>query len=366
MATLSAVALSKHFGTVHAVDQIDLHVDDGEFLCILGPSGCGKSTLLRMIGGFEMPTSGDILIDGQSVLMLPANRRPTAMVFQKYTLWPHMRVFDNIAFGLRLRHMTPTEIARQVGESLEMVGMNDFATRYPAQLSGGQQQRVALARALVLKPKILLLDEPFSNLDALLRVRLREELRRIQRQVRITAVFVTHDQEEALTLADRIAVMNAGQVDQVDAPDVIYAQPSSLFVADFIGVMNLLPGEQSGAQITIGALQLPAVDSAEGQVTVAVRPEDIVMTPSANGGTSSQGVIEHLIDLGHYRKALVTSAGTTLKVYAAKSAPIREGDSVSLFFSRYLVYKEGREPLEVKRNPPQTGILSGIEKVGEA
>src|SRR3954447_15499819 len=177
MATLELVGLTKQFGSgVPAVYDIDLSVGDGEFLCILGPSGCGKSTTLRMMAGFEEPTSGDVLIDGVSVVDLPPNRRPTAMVFQKYTLWPHMRVYDNVAFGLRLRRMPQGEIDREVRQYLELVGLGAYGRRYPAQLSGGEQQRVALARALVLKPKILLLDEPFSNLDALLRVRLREEL----------------------------------------------------------------------------------------------------------------------------------------------------------------------------------------------
>src|SRR5436305_1454517 len=216
MATLELIGLSKQFGTTNAaaVHDVNLNVADGEFVCILGPSGCGKSTTLRMIGGFEEPTSGDVRIDHVSVADMPPNRRPTAMVFQKYTLWPHMRVYDNVAFGLRLRHLPQAEIDREVQGSLEMVGLANYSRRYPAQLSGGEQQRVALARALVLKPKILLLDEPFSNLDALLRVRLREELHAIQRRIHITTVFVTHDQEEALSLADRIAVLSAGHLEQ--------------------------------------------------------------------------------------------------------------------------------------------------------
>src|SRR5512146_3310861 len=200
MSTLDLINLTKQFGGVTAVDHVNLSVGDGEFVCILGPSGCGKSTTLRMVGGFEEATSGDVQIDGVSVVDMPPNRRPTAMVFQKYTLWPHMRVYDNIAFGLRLRHTPASEIDREVKSSLELVGLSGYSRRYPAQLSGGEQQRVALARALVLRPKILLLDEPFSNLDALLRVRLREELHAIQRRVKITAIFVTHAQEEALSL----------------------------------------------------------------------------------------------------------------------------------------------------------------------
>src|SRR5215216_5696236 len=241
MATLDIVHLTKRFGTVTAVNDVSFIVNDSEFMCILGPSGCGKSTMLRMIAGFESITSGDIQIDHESIAALPANKRPTAMVFQKYTLWPHMKVYDNIAFGLGLRRLSREVIQQKVRESLTLVGLSGYEERYPAQLSGGQQQRVALARALVLEPKILLLDEPFSSLDAILRVRLREELRRIQRRLKITAIFVTHDQEEALTLADRIAVMSTGRVEQLDAPTNIYANPQSLFVADFIGSMNLIP-----------------------------------------------------------------------------------------------------------------------------
>src|SRR5436309_8369622 len=252
MATLELVDLQKRFGDVTAVQRINLTLADGEFLCILGPSGCGKSTALRMIAGFEEPSDGDILIDGESVVSMAANRRPTAMVFQKYTLWPHMRVYDNIAFGLRLRKKTKDEIDREVKESLTLVGLSNYSQRYPAQLSGGEQQRVALARALVLNPKILLLDEPFSNLDALLRVRLREELHAIQRRVHITTVFVTHDQEEALSLADRIAVMNAGHLEQLDKPSNIYAFPRTLFIADFIGVMNIFPAVRDSDWLRVG------------------------------------------------------------------------------------------------------------------
>src|SRR5437868_6382797 len=236
MATLELVGLTKQFGTANAaaVHDVNLSVGDGEFVCILGPSGCGKSTTLRMIGGFEDPTAGDVLIDGQSVIDLPPNRRPTAMVFQKYTLWPHMRVYDNVAFGLRLRHLPKQEIDNEVQNALALVGLINYGQRYPAQLSGGEQQRVALARALVLKPKILLLDEPFSNLDALLRVRLREELHAIQRRIAQTTVFVTHDQEEALTLADRIVIMNGGRIEQVGTPAAVYDHPETVFVADFI------------------------------------------------------------------------------------------------------------------------------------
>ena len=211
MAVLAIKDLIKNYGRVPAVRGVTLTVNDGELLCILGPSGCGKSTTLRIIGGFEQADGGDVRLDGKSIITQPPNQRPTAMVFQKYTLWPHMRVYDNVAFGLRLRHLDRAAIVRKVGEALELVGLPQAGRRYPNQLSGGEQQRIALARALVLEPRVLLLDEPLSNLDARLRVRMREEIKRIQRRVGITSVFVTHDQEEALSVADRIAVMHQGR-----------------------------------------------------------------------------------------------------------------------------------------------------------
>jgi putative spermidine/putrescine transport system ATP-binding protein len=359
MSTLSLQQLTKQFGDVRAVNAVSLDVADGEFLCILGPSGCGKSTALRMIGGFELPSEGDVLIDGVSVVDLPPNRRPTAMVFQKYTLWPHMRIFDNIAFGLRLRRLPKAEIERKVNDALALVGLASYGPRFPTQLSGGEQQRVALARALVLEPKILLLDEPFSNLDALLRVRLREELRRIQRQVHITAIFVTHDQEEALSLADRIAVMSKGRLEQLDVPSAIYANPQSLFVADFIGTMNMLQATQTGNELKIGETTLTAPDSYNGPVTVAIRPEDIAVvaetTPDAWRGT-----IDHLIDLGHYRKAIVLVPGLgELKVYLPKSATFTEGNPITLATGRYLIYRADKPPIEVIRaNADQLVALS--------
>ncbi len=383
MSTLNLINLTKQFGAVTAVDHVSLSVGDGEFVCILGPSGCGKSTTLRMIGGFEEATSGDVQIDGVSVVDMPPNRRPTAMVFQKYTLWPHMRVSDNIAFGLRLRHTPAAEINREVHDSLELVGLAGYEKRYPAQLSGGEQQRVALARALVLRPKILLLDEPFSNLDALLRIRLREELHAIQRRVKITAIFVTHDQEEALSLADRIAVMHAGRLEQLDVPSQIYASPRTLFVADFIGVMNILEGTREGELLRSGKYTLrmpPGLDGSDA-LHVAVRPEDLILAdPDQSPDPSAlwQGTVDQSIDLGHYRKVLVVVPGLfgdqetammhRLKVYLPKSAEVREGEQVWLYPTRYLVYEGEGEPVEVRNqslrsaNENRSGDLTRITK----
>jgi putative spermidine/putrescine transport system ATP-binding protein len=358
VATLDLIQLSKQFGSVTAVDAVGFTVADGEFMCILGPSGCGKSTLLRMIAGFEPPTSGDIRIDGETVAALPANRRPTAMVFQKYTLWPHMKVFDNIAFGLGLRGLPRPDIQRRVEEALALVSLSGYEERYPAQLSGGQQQRVALARAIVLEPKILLLDEPFSSLDAILRVRLREELRRIQRRLRITAIFVTHDQEEALTLADRIAVMNSGRVEQLDAPSQIYSIPQTLFVADFIGSMNLLPATVNGAGLNLGTVSLSAPAGVEqGAATVAVRPEDIALL-TASRPDGWRGVVEQISDLGHYRKMLAEVDGVGMvKTYLPKTILLNEGAPVELYPLRYLVYQGDKAPLEVVQRDV-SGVLT--------
>jgi len=369
MSTLDLVDLTKNFGDVKAVDRVNFAVGDGEFVCILGPSGCGKSTTLRMIGGFEEASAGDVRIDGLSVVNIPPNRRPTAMVFQKYTLWPHMRIFDNIAFGLRLRQNSKAEINREVLASLEMVGLTGYERRYPSQLSGGEQQRVALARALVLRPKILLLDEPFSNLDALLRVRLREELHTIQRQVKITTIFVTHDQEEALSLADRIAVMNAGHLEQLDVPSQIYDFPRTLFVADFIGVMNIFNARREKDFLIIheNKLRAPKNLNGMGNLSIAVRPEDLLPVNPGDAASDSnlwKGKIFQSIDLGHYRKILVDVPGLIdpegasikrfLKVYTIKSHAGKEGDEIWLYPSRYLVYSDQEKPIEVRNQAIHT------------
>ncbi len=351
MAKITLNNLTKHFGKVVAVDGVDITVDDGEFLCILGPSGCGKSTALRMMAGFETPTAGDIVIDSDSIVHLPANKRPTAMVFQKYTLWPHMSVFDNVAFGLRLRRMQKTQMQKKVEDSLGLVGLAGYEDRYPAQLSGGQQQRVALARAIVLEPKILLLDEPFSSLDALLRVRLREELKRIQRQLGITTIFVTHDQEEALSLADRIAVMNAGQIEQIAPPSSIYAQPQSLFVADFIGEMNLFDAHVADNKLKVGSstLEVPDDMPAIADAKIAVRPEDLVLANDTTPDTQTWDIlIEQMMDLGHYRKVLgVFENVGDVKIYLPKTTQIVEGETLKVTPQRYLVYADVLDaPLE--------------------
>src|SRR5512136_2899176 len=249
----------KRFGSLEAVSHVSLDIKDGELFTLLGPSGCGKTTILRLIGGFHKPDSGEIYFGDREVSAIPPYERNIGMVFQNYALWPHMTVFDNVAYGLKLREVGRAEIGERVTAVLEKVRLGGLGARYPGQLSGGQQQRVALARALVLNPKILLLDEPLSNLDAKIRIQVRAEIRKLQRELGITTVYVTHDQEEALTLSDRIVVFNQGKVFQIGTPKELYERPANRFVADFIGINNLLEGTVRAAEA--GFL---AVDTALG------------------------------------------------------------------------------------------------------
>ncbi|MGQ0832533.1 MAG: ABC transporter ATP-binding protein [Microthrixaceae bacterium] len=282
--------VAKRFGDFVAVHDASFAIGRGAFFSMLGPSGCGKTTTLRMIAGFESPTSGRILLDGDDVSRTPPYRRNVNTVFQNYALFPHMTVFDNVAFGLRSRKVAKAEVTRAVGEMLEIVRMSDFSSRRPVQLSGGQQQRVALARALVNKPAALLLDEPLAALDLKLRQAMQLELKRIQRDTAVTFVFVTHDQQEALTMSDRIAVMSDGWVEQIGSPVEIYHRPATPFVAGFIGEANLLRGTVEGrtagvATVSVpgGSVQVPDVAGATGAVLVMVRPERVSVGRAAPG-----------------------------------------------------------------------------------
>jgi spermidine/putrescine transport system ATP-binding protein len=277
-----------------AVDSVDLEIPAGGFFSLLGPSGCGKTTTLRMIAGFETPTSGRVLLDGQDIARTPPSKRPVNTVFQSYALFPHLRVFDNVAFGLRRAGVGRDAVKRRVGEALELVQLTGYATRKPGQLSGGQQQRVALARALVLKPAVLLLDEPLGALDAKLRRQLQVELKQLQTQVGITFVYVTHDQEEALTMSDRIAVINRGRIEQAASPQDLYEEPANAFVADFLGVSNLMDATISGPSGPGAQVRLSDAFSVEvhrgdvgfrGPAKVVIRPERIRVEPGSSLGT---------------------------------------------------------------------------------
>jgi putative spermidine/putrescine transport system ATP-binding protein len=329
MAVLDIKDVSKVFSTTVAVDRFNLTVGDGELVCLLGPSGSGKSTLLRMVGGFETPSGGVIAIDGEDVTRVPPEKRPTGMVFQSHALWTHMNVFNNLAFGLKLRRLPAAEIKTKVDAVLELVGLAGFGTRATNQLSGGQQQRVALARSLVLEPKILLLDEPFASLDQHLRERLREEVRDIQQRLKITTLFVTHGQDEALSMADRIVVMRDGKMEQVAAPDMLYREPQTPFVAGFIGTMNLIEGTVSGGQFSRAGFSHP-LPIADGPATFAVRPEALSITPSTDfSGPHIHRVTDYgahaIVDLelpdGFRLKATVPDARAWSGVTSATLAP---------------------------------------------
>jgi spermidine/putrescine transport system ATP-binding protein len=314
--------VSKHFGELVAVREMELDIAGGEFFTMLGPSGCGKTTTLRMVAGFEQPTAGRVLIDGQDVAGLPSYRRPTNTVFQSYALFPHLSVRENVAFGLRRKKVPKAEIKDRVEAELQRVGLAAEINRKPNQLSGGQQQRVALARALVNLPKVLLLDEPLGALDLKLRKGLQVELKRIQREVGITFVYVTHDQEEALTMSDRIAVMSNGVIEQVDTPETVYERPSTTFVAGFIGVSNLMPGQVTQANSGRGTIRLDtglevetAIDGiAPGERCHAVvRPEKLEIQhasePTRDGLPSVEGVVESSVYLGTSTQIVVRLPG---------------------------------------------------------
>src|SRR5215210_6624012 len=303
--SVSLRGVTKRFGDFTAVSEMDLDIPRGQFFTMLGPSGCGKTTTLRMIAGFEEPSEGTVLLDGEDVTGLAAFRRPTNTVFQSYALFPHLNVERNVAFGLERKRVAKDEVRRRVAEELERVGLAREAKRRPRQLSGGQQQRVALARALVNRPAVLLLDEPLGALDLKLRKQLQVELKRIQRDVGITFVYVTHDQEEALTMSDRIAVMNQGVIEQVDEPETVYEHPTTEFVAGFIGVSNLMPA----TMVSPGELKLDAgvtvQTSADGveageRCHAIVRPEklEVALGGSNGSGPSVDGTVESSLYLG--------------------------------------------------------------------
>ncbi|TDF92304.1 ABC transporter ATP-binding protein [Paenibacillus piri] len=338
MIQLSVQNLTKRYKTGEGVSNISLDVNKGELVTLLGPSGCGKTTVLRSVGGFLEPDSGDILIEGKSVLKLPPEKRPTSMVFQGYNLWPHMNVYNNLAFGLKIRKKSKAEIDEAIQRVLELVRLPGSQKKYPSELSGGQQQRVAVARAFLLEPAVLLLDEPFSALDAKLRHEMREELRDIQASTGLTMVFVTHDQEEALSISDRIVVMNAGSIEQEASPQQIYDHPSSLFVAQFIGKMNFMNGRAEGANLHVNRLQYANPEQLNGEVTVAVRPEDIVFA-QPNEGLPAK--IHQVMVLGHYAEVSLETELGVLKAFLPRDAvkDMSPGQTAEVSFSKVLAYR---------------------------
>ena len=352
MAFIEIQNLFKRFKNVVAVDRIQLEVNKGEMLTLLGPSGCGKTTTLRCIAGLEKPEEGDIVIDGQPMLsqgFVPPSKRGIGMVFQNYAVWPHMKVFNNIVYGLKLEKISKQRIRERGQQVLELVGLDGLEERYPAQLSGGQQQRVALARALVRNPKVLLLDEPLSNLDAKLREELRFEIKSLVRRMGITSVYVTHDQAEAMVISDRIAVMNSGNVVQIGTAHEIYEKPANRFVADFIGTMNFMSGEvvqvlqdtdavyvrtELSEKMLCTTNSITATTPGK-KVYASIRPEDVeVFTePPQARENLFKGTIAHKAYLGNFLYFFVSVNDTMIRVQAPHHLPQEEGQELYLFLN---------------------------------
>ncbi len=320
--------MTKLYKNGDGVRNINLSVSLGELVTLLGPSGCGKTTILRTVGGFLQCDSGKILIDGQDISQLPPEKRPTAMVFQSYNLWPHMTVYENMAFGLKLRRISKQEISERITRMLDLVKMAGFEKKYPNQMSGGQQQRIAIARSLLLEPQVLLLDEPFSALDAKIRSQMREELRKIQTDLAITVVFVTHDQEEAMALSDRIVVMNKGSVEQIGTPGEIYENPATRYIAGFIGEMNF-------------------IEQRDG-TTVAVRPENVRLELGDATGGDIGGIVRTIMMLGHFYEIAVGTDKGIVKAFASaeEAAQFKHGDLVNCFFDGTYRYQPNSDQTE--------------------
>jgi len=334
---LEKVFATKKSSDVYALDGIDLDIAPGEFITLLGPSGCGKTTTLRIIAGFETPTAGDVLLDGASVLSTTPDKRPMAMVFQSYALFPHMTVYENVAYGLKLKKLPPAQVREEVDQALTSMGLTQMANRAPSQMSGGQQQRVALARAMVMRPKVLLFDEPLSNLDAKLRVAMRSEIRRLQQRLGITSVYVTHDQDEAMSMSDRIVVMNQGRIEQAATPQEVYRHPATVFVADFIGRANFL---------TVVAA---TPGSVPGTANVAVLGEEFVTDAAPNALSAS-----HKVLLVRPESVQLTAA-TTQEIYGRRGrvlSAVFYGDMVE-----YVVETDQGNITAVKSDPDVDSIF---------
>ncbi|MCU4182487.1 ABC transporter ATP-binding protein [Bosea sp. BH3] len=331
MSHLVLEGLCKSYGAAVAVEALDLKVERGEFVSLLGPSGCGKTTTLQMIAGFVGVDRGRILLDGGDLASVPPAKRGLGIVFQSYALFPHMTVAENIAFGLEMRGIGKAEREQRTLDAMALVGLKGFAERYPRRMSGGQQQRVALARALVIKPALLLLDEPLSNLDAKLREEMQGELRQIQRSVGTTTILVTHDQHEAMALSDRIVVMNHGRVEQIGAPDTVYGQPATAFVANFLGKTNTLAAMGDGAgQVDVLGFRVPLAGAPAGPVSIAVRPERLTL---AEGGFPAR-IKSRVFQGSHWLLGAESEAGTLLLMRPNDGMPVpAEGEAVKIAFA---------------------------------
>ena len=322
--------LTRVYGSVRALDGLNLHLSPGELVALLGPSGCGKTTALRILAGLDTPTSGTVSVGGKDLTKVPANKRDMGMVFQAYSLFPHMTVIDNVAFGLKLRGSDGSARRRRAGDMLELVGLSQHADRYAHQLSGGQQQRVALARALAIEPSVLLLDEPLSALDAKVRVQLRDEIRRVQIEVGTTTLFVTHDQEEALAVADRVGVMNAGRLEQLAPPAELYSSPATTFVGEFVGLSNRLPAQVTGDTAAVLGRDVPVLPgSTTGTGRALVRPEavSVVATPD---GPAVVATVMFLGPLSRVTCTLPDGTDVVAQLPSAEALRLQPGASVRL------------------------------------
>jgi putative spermidine/putrescine transport system ATP-binding protein len=369
MAYLELQNLHRDFGTVKALDGIEVQLGQGEFLSLLGPSGCGKTTALRLVAGFDRPDAGAIVVDGKDITNVAPSKRDMGMVFQAYSLFPNMTAAQNVEYGLKVRGQGRDDRSKRVGELLELVGLGHARTRYPHQLSGGMQQRVALARALAIEPRVLLLDEPLSALDAKVRVQLREEIRRIQLELGITTLYVTHDQEEALSISDHVAVMYGGRIEQMGSPAEMYSAPATPFVAEFIGTMNRLEAtivDGSTGTVDYGGVTL-TVDAARdkprgARVLVLVRPETVELAPANGDGAPNtvQGDVITQTFLGPVTRLKVVGPGTSLiaDVATAKAATLPVGTKVTATLpaegARLLDLKDGAVP-ELAEEPAPAG-----------
>jgi putative spermidine/putrescine transport system ATP-binding protein len=327
--------LSRSFGATRALDGLSIEIAPGELVALLGPSGCGKTTALRIVAGFESADSGSVLVDGKDISRVPASKRDMGMVFQSYSLFPNMNALDNVGFGLRMRKLGSTQRRKRAGELLDLVGLALQAKQFPHQLSGGQQQRVALARALAIEPRVLLLDEPLSALDAKVRLQLREQIRTLQQRLGTTTLFVTHDQEEALSMADRVGVMSHGKLEQIAAPGELYAHPATAFVAEFVGVMNRIPAEVRGGLVTCVSCTVPVKGDSvsdlgdDSAVDVLVRPEGLTMEVAEHGN----GIVTTKTFLGSVtRVGVLLSGDVTVQIDkpSSEAAALATGTSVQV------------------------------------